>query len=75
MRALMLKIGTTLITLATTVSAAVYVNSHLKNPGAPLQPPVLAGRGFDVTLPGGGLSLRPSVSESPVPAVTSTYAS
>ncbi len=60
-RSLLLKAGATALTLATTVVSAHYVASHLKNPSAPLHPTVL--------------SIAPSVRQSDVKPVTSTYAS
>ena len=44
MRSFLLKLGATVLTLGTTVAAAVYVTAHLKNPSAPLQPAVLASQ-------------------------------
>ena len=58
-RALILKIGATLLSLLATAASAAYVTAHVKNPDAPLQPPVLIS------------SIRPS----DVQPVTSTYAS
>jgi hypothetical protein len=76
MRAAVLKVGATALTVAATVLSALYVTSHLKNPAAPLQPAVLsATRGSAVSVPGGSLTLGPSVQPSDVQPVTSTYAS
>lgn len=76
MRAVFLKVGATLLTVATTVVSAMYVTSHLKNPSAPLQPAVLSTSGADtVSAAGGTLTLGPSVQPTTMPAVTSTYAS
>jgi len=76
MRTVMLKAGATLLTVATTALSAVYVTSHLKNPGAPLQPTVLSASGVTtVSAPGGTLTLGPSVQPSTTQPVTSTYAS
>jgi len=76
MRAAVLKVGATALTVAATVLSALYVTSHLKNPAAPLQPAVLsATRGSVVSVPGGSLTLGPSVQPSDVQPVTSTYAS
>jgi hypothetical protein len=76
MRTAVLKLGATVLTLATTVLASLYVTSHLKNPAAPLQPAVLsATRGSTLSVPGGSLTLGPSVQPSDVQPVTSTYAS
>ena len=61
LRSLLLKAGATALTLATTVVAANYVTAHLKNPAAPLHPAVL--------------TVAPSVRQSDVKPVTSTYAS
>ena len=58
-RALLLKVVATALSLAATAASAAYVTAHLKNSGAPLQPPVLTS------------SVRPS----DIPPVTSTYAS
>jgi hypothetical protein len=76
MRTAVLKLGATALTVATTMLSALYVTSHLKNPAAPLQPAVLsATRGSTVSVPGGSLTLGPSVQPSDVKPVTSTYAS
>ncbi|TAN35096.1 hypothetical protein EPN29_00265 [bacterium] len=76
MRALVLKVGATVLTVATTMLSALYVSAHLKNPAAPLQPPVLtAGPGAGVNTPAGTLTVGPSVQRSDVQPVTSTYAS
>jgi hypothetical protein len=76
MRAAVLKVGATALTVLATVLSALYVTSHLKNPAAPLQPAVLsATRGSAVSVPGGSLILGPSVQPSDVQPVTSTYAS
>jgi hypothetical protein len=76
MRTAVLKLGATVLTVATTVLSSLYVTSHLKNPAAPLQPSVLsAARGSTVNVPGGSLTLGPSVQPSDVQPVTSTYAS
>jgi len=60
-RSLLLRAGATALTLATTVVSAAYVTAHLKNPSAPLHPSVL--------------TVAPSVRQSDVKPVTSTYAS
>jgi hypothetical protein len=65
MRAVLLKAAATALTIAATVASATFVNSHLKNPQAPLQPPVLTGP----------LTIGPSVQPSNVEPLTSTYAS
>ena len=72
MRSFLLKLGATVLTLGTTVAAAVYVTAHLKNPSAPLQPAVLASQqGGQV----GGVTITPGVRQGDVQPVTSTYAS
>ncbi len=60
-RSLLLKAAATALTLATTVVSAHYVTGHLKNPAAPLRPTVH--------------TIAPSVRQSDVKPVTSTYAS
>lgn len=76
MRALLLKATATVLTLGATLASALYVNGHLKNPAAPLQPAVLATRGA-----GGGAGLAgalvvgPTVRPTDSPPVASTYAS
>jgi hypothetical protein len=76
MRAVILKAGATLLTVAATVLSALYVTSHLKNPAAPLQPTVLSvTRGASVSAPGGTLTVGPSVQPTTTQPVTSTYAS
>lgn len=72
MRSLVIKTGATLLTVGATVVSAVFVTSHLKNPSAPLQPPVLSG---NQTASVGGVTVGPSVHSSDVQPVTSTYAS
>jgi len=59
LRPLLLKIGATVLSLLATGASAAYVTAHVKNPNAPLQPPVLSS------------SVRPA----DVQPVTSTYAS
>ena len=75
MRTAVLKLGATVLTLATTVLSALYVTSHFKNPAAPLQPAVLSAARGSLSVPGGSLTLGPSVQPSDVQPVTSTYAS
>jgi hypothetical protein len=77
MRIFLLKAGATLLTMVTTLASAMYVTAHLKNPNAPLRPPVLsAGTGTTVTTPfGGSLTLTPGVRAADVQPVSSTYAS
>src|SRR5213596_784120 len=76
MRVFLLKAAATVLTIGATVSSALYVTSHLKNPAAPLQPPVLtAGDGSSETALGGTLTLGPSVQPSDVEPMTSTYPS
>jgi hypothetical protein len=69
MRAWVLKGGATLLTLATTAASALYVTSHLKNPSAPLQPTVLTSAQLS------SVTVTPSVRQSDMTPVTSTYAS
>lgn len=69
MRSLLLKAGATALTVVTAAASAWYVAGHLKNPAAPLQPPVLASE-HD-----GPITLGPSVHQADLPPVTSTYAS
>ncbi|GAC1505402.1 MAG: hypothetical protein NVS1B3_03580 [Candidatus Dormibacteraceae bacterium] len=68
MRTVVLKLGATALTIATTVVSAAYVTAHLKNPAAPLQPAVIKAAD-------GGVMLGPSVQPGTVQPVTSTYAS
>ena len=76
MRALLLKAGATMLTIAAAAASAVYVTSHLKNPAAPLRPTVLNANSLSsVTTLGGKLTVGPSVRSSDVQPVTSTYAS
>jgi len=67
----------TVLTVVTTVASAAYVTAHLKNPNAPLRPPVLSAAGTaTVTTPfGGSLTLTPEVRAADVQPVSSTYAS
>jgi hypothetical protein len=77
MRVLFLKAGATAVSIVATVASAVYVSAHLKNPSAPLQPPVLNanGGGPAVTALGGTVTIGPSVRPGNTQPVTSTYAS
>ena len=59
LRALLLKVVATALSLAATAASAAYVTAHLKNTAAPLKPPVLTS------------TIRPA----DVSPVTSTYAS
>ena len=68
MRSLFLKVGATALTLISWAASTWYVTGHLKNPAAPLQPPVLsAGQG--------PITFGPSVHQADVSPITSTYAS
>jgi hypothetical protein len=72
LRGFFLKTGTTVLTVGATVLSALFVTSHMKNPSAPLQPPVnSAGKTVSV----GSVTIGPSVHSSDVQPVTSTYAS
>lgn len=62
------RIALTLATAAVTAIAAVYVSGHLRNPTAPLQPPVKAQSGLS-------FDAGSSVHRAVVIPVTSTYAS
>lgn len=62
------RIALTIATAALAALAAVYVSGHLRDPAAPLQPPVKAQR-VDPFSAGG------SVHAGTVTPVTSTYAS
>jgi hypothetical protein len=72
MRSFVLKTGATFVTIGATMVSALFVTSHLKNPAAPLQPPVLSG---NKSASAGGVTVGPSVHSSDVQPVTSTYAS
>jgi multidrug efflux pump subunit AcrA (membrane-fusion protein) len=61
LRPLLLKAGATLVTLGATLTSALYVTAHLKNPSGPLKPSVL--------------TISASVQPSDVQPVTTTYAS
>lgn len=61
LRPMLLKAGATLVTLGATLTSALYVTAHLKNPSAPLKPSVL--------------TISASVQASDVQPVTTTYAS
>jgi hypothetical protein len=76
MRAVLLKLGATLVTVGATTLSALYVTAHLKNPGAPLQPAVLSSsQSTTVSTLGGTVTMGPSVQPGHVQPVTSTYAS
>ena len=62
------RIALTVATAAVAALAAVYVSGHLREPAAPLQPPVRA----QSSLP---FDAGSWVHEAPVTPVTSTYAS
>jgi len=53
-----LKLTACLLTGLATVGSAAYVAGHLKSPGAPLHPPVVASAA------GGHLNLSPSIKSS-----------
>jgi len=76
-RALILKAGSTVLAIAATAASSLYVTAHLKNPAAPLQPPVLNANGGNTTVSafGGSVAVGPSVQPSDTHPVTSTYAS
>jgi hypothetical protein len=65
LRAFLLKAGATVMTIAATVAAALFVTSHLKNPDAPLHPAVLTDT----------VTIGPAVAPSDIEPITSTYAS
>lgn len=75
MRSFLLKLGATLLACGATALSSLYVTSHLKNPAAPLQPPVLNRANASVNLLGGTVAVGPSVQPSDTQPVTSTYAS
>lgn len=71
-----MKAVVTAMTVGATVVSAVFVTSHLKNPAAPLQPPVLtSSTGASASTAGGTLTVGPSVQPSNSQPMTSTYAS
>ncbi len=74
MRTVLLKAAATVLTMGATVASAFFVTSHLKNPAAPLQPPVL-NTGANASASGGTLTVGPSVHASNQEPMTSTYAS
>lgn len=76
MRPLLLKVGATLLTLATSLTSAVYVTAHLKNGSAPLRPSVInAANIATANIFTGTLTLTPSIKSGDVQPLTSTYAS
>jgi hypothetical protein len=76
MRALVLKLGATVLTVGATTLSSLYVTAHLKNPSAPLQPSVLtSGQGTTVSGLGGSVTVGPSIRPGSAQPVTSTYAS
>lgn len=70
LRPLLLKAGATVLSLGATAASAAYVTAHLKNPNAPLQPPVLTSSTSSQPF-----TVGPSVRPTDAPPVTSTYAS
>jgi hypothetical protein len=73
-RAFVLKLGATVLTLTSTVVSGLYVTAHLKNPAAPLQPTVI-GSAQTTNAKVGGVTVGPSVHQGDVQPITSTYAS
>ncbi len=74
MRTVLLKAAATVLTIGATVASTLFVTSHLKNPAAPLQPPVVSAASTAAAL-GGTLNVGPSVQASDVEPMSSTYAS
>ena len=76
MRPLFLKVGATLLTLAASLTSAVYVTAHLKNGNAPLRPSVISAANVaTANIFTGTLTLTPSIKSSDQQPITSTYAS
>ena len=71
MRPLALKVVASALALVATVVSAMFVTSHMKNPAAPLQPPVLASSAGV----GSVVVVAPSVQPTSASPITSTYAS
>ncbi|HZU16724.1 MAG TPA: hypothetical protein VFD01_09050 [Candidatus Dormibacteraeota bacterium] len=76
MRSLLLRAAATALTLAVAVLSARHVAAHLRDPAAPLHPPVVsAGTGPLPAGSGGSLQLTPDVRTTDLPPATSTYVS
>jgi len=76
LRGFILKAAATAVTVAMTVSSALYVTVHMRNPAAPLRPAVLAsGRSQSVSVLGSSVTVGPSVQPTAQAPITSTYAS
>ncbi|HLH69697.1 MAG TPA: hypothetical protein VKY90_11860 [Candidatus Dormibacteraeota bacterium] len=75
MRSLLLKAAATTLTLGVVALSARYVAAHLRNPSAPLQPPVVGSATPAPTGGQGSLQLTPAVRATDLPPATSTYVS
>lgn len=75
MRGLLLKAAATVLTLGAAALSARHVTVHLRDPAAPLHPPIVQGGAPVPTGEGGSLQLTPGVRTTDLPPATSTYVS
>ena len=75
-RDLALRLGAAALTLVSLGGAVGFIAGNLKNPAAPLQPPVMA-RPVATPSPGptGRLGVAPAVRATELPAITLTHVS
>ncbi len=76
MNALGLKLGASLLTLVSLAGSTSFVVGHVKNPDAPLHPPVVRPAGTrPAPTPSTRLHLEPSVRVTELAPLTFTYVS
>jgi len=74
-RELPLRLGAVALVLASFAGAAGFVAGNLKNPDAPLQPPVARPVATPSAGPTGRLRVAPAVRATELPAITVTHVS
>jgi len=72
---LTLRLGAVALALASFAGAAGFVAGNLKNPAAPLQPPVARPVATPSAGPTGRLRVAPAVRATELPAITITHVS
>ncbi len=70
-----LKLGAALLTTITVLASSLYVFGNVKNPYAPLRPPVVRAPSPPPHAPPGRPVLSPSVRSADLPSLTFTYVS
>lgn len=70
-----LKLGAVLLSGLTLLASTAYVLANVKNPYAPLHPPVVKVDAPPASAPPGRPVLAPSVRRADLPALTWTYVS